>query len=303
MTDYKTTAKDHAKRLDIILTKLLKTSRSYVKFLIINNYIKVNNANEKPSYKVVVNDLLSIIIPKKKQIINTDAKVTIIHKDENFVIYDKPWGMSVHPNDSKKPRKEIMLTDTLYRDFPKIDTKVNRMGIVHRLDKNTSGIIVVSLNDKFSSFIKKQFKNRDIEKTYKTIVLGIIKPQEGIISAPITRGGSLRGRMTISGEDGGREAQTNYKVDKYFTDGKNRYSLLTVYPKTGRTHQIRVHLSSIGHPIVGDKLYGYNKKDVKRQLLHAESISFLNLNNKKVFFSTKIPEDFNTFLKSLKKIN
>ncbi|NTU70111.1 RluA family pseudouridine synthase, partial [bacterium] len=277
MLKFKITAKDEGKRLDIVIAEHLKTSRSYVKFLIDNDYVKINSLKGKPSYKVIVGDQIVATIPIKQETLESDINVPIIYKNKDFAIYNKPWGMSVHPNESRKPRSEVMLTDIINRDFPKIKDRVERMGIVHRLDKNTSGLIIVSLNNKFSLFIKDQFKLHEIKKTYKALVLGKIKPEKGIIDAPIVRSGSLEGRMTISSENEGRIAKTNYKVDKYLSDRKNKYSLLSVYPKTGRTHQIRVHLSSIGHPIVGDKLYGYDKNNAKRQLLHAEGVEFTNL--------------------------
>lgn len=287
------------KRLDIAISEILKTSRSYVKFLIDEKYVKVNNKNEKPSYITQEGDKIEVNIPKTN--IKVKENIPIVYKDKDFVIYNKPWGMSVHPNESKKPRREVMLTDIISKDFPQIEKKVDRVGIVHRLDKNTSGIIIVSLSNRFSCYIKEQFKKRLVQKTYKAVVLGILKPSKGHIKAPIARSDNEDGKMAISSENEGRMAETEYRVDEYLKDGKNQYSLLTIYPKTGRTHQIRVHLSSIGHPIVGDRLYGYDKKNAKRQLLHAESITFKNLDNKEESFSCPIPKDFIDFINSLNK--
>jgi len=230
-------------------------------------------------------------------------KLNIVYEDKNILVINKPAGLIVHPKN--KNDKEETLTDLLlkyYSPIKNVGDSPLRPGIVHRLDKNTSGLMVVAKNQKIFEYIKNQFKNRILEKKYFALVKGTVKNKKGIIA---TKLGKYRGKQTIriknqeSRIKNFKEAVTEYKVIKRYKD----YTLLEVSPKTGRTHQIRVHLASIGHPIICDKLYGGRKtvcpNNLNRHFLHAFSLKF-NLPNGKIYkFESEMPEDLNRSLPAL----
>lgn len=225
----------------------------------------------------------------------------IIHQDENIIVVDKPAGLSVHEGIGAR---EKTLVDFLIEEFPEIknvgDDKIIRPGIVHRLDKETSGVLLVARNQKTFEYLKDLFKNRKIEKKYLALVFGKFKEKQGKVEGEMGRSkrdfrkqALVRGKINVRKE---RYSLTYYKVLDEWDD----YSLLEVSPKTGRTHQIRVHLHSIGHPIVGDKKYTfkeYKNIGTPRMFLHAESISFLGPDGQKYFFKSDPPEEFETYLK------
>jgi len=214
---------------------------------------------------------------------------------------DKPAGMAVH---SGVNTNEETLVDFLVEQFPEIknvgDDPEIRPGIIHRLDKETSGVIIVARNQKSFEYLKNLFKKREIEKKYLALVFGKLKEKQGKIEGEMGRSrrdfrkqALVRGKISVRNE---RYSLTLYKVLNESGD----YSLLEVFPKTGRTHQIRVHLHSIGHPIVGDKKYTfkeYKNIEAPRMFLHAESISFSGPDGQKYFFKSDPPEEFKTYLK------
>ncbi|MDD5490141.1 MAG: RNA pseudouridine synthase [Candidatus Moranbacteria bacterium] len=220
----------------------------------------------------------------------------IIFQNKDFVIVDKPAGLAVH---SGVGIKEKTLVDFLVDKFPEIknvgDDPKTRPGIVHRLDKETSGVMVVARNQKTFEYLKNLFKNRKIEKKYLALVHGKLKDREGKIEGEMGRSkrdfrkqSLVRGKINVRKE---RYSLTYYKIIKEMKD----YSLLEVFPKTGRTHQIRVHLHSIGHPIVGDKKYSFKehkKKDFPRMFLHASEISFVGPEREKEKFFSPLPREF-----------
>ncbi len=227
----------------------------------------------------------------------------IIYSDKDLIVINKPPGISVHGGPTVRGKT---LADFLLEDFPEIKgvgdpstgpRQVNlRPGIVHRLDKDTSGVMVVARNQKSFEALKDIFKNRQVEKTYRAIVCGRPKNKSGVISLSIGRiaknplkRGVVSGRGRIRGE---REAVTEYHVIK----GGDLFSLLELKPKTGRMHQIRVHLKAIGHPVACDKIYGGKNVccpgGAARQLLHAESISFSYPEGRKMHFEVESPIDF-----------
>ncbi len=221
----------------------------------------------------------------------------IVYSDKDLIVINKPPGIAVHSGGSVIGRT---LVDFLLENFPEIkgvgdDPKI-RPGIVHRLDKNTSGIMVVARNQKSFALLKKLFQSRSVEKVYQAIVCGKPREREGIITYPIGRmmknplkRGIEQGKSKIRGA---REAVTKYKVMK---SGDN-YSLMELRPKTGRMHQIRVHLKAIGNPVACDKVYGGENvccpKGSERQLLHAKSLSFSLPEGRKFSFEADPPEDF-----------
>ncbi|MBI2055995.1 MAG: RluA family pseudouridine synthase [Candidatus Sungbacteria bacterium] len=232
------------------------------------------------------------------------AHIEIIYSDENLIIVNKPPGISVHgsldPHKEKKGEQESTLVDFLLDAFPEVktvgDDPEHRPGIVHRLDKNTSGVMVVARNQAAFLALKTLFQTRQVEKTYWAIVCGRVKNKEGIISYAIGRSvnnplkrGAVQGSNRIRGA---REAVTLYSVLKL----SDQYSLVELKPKTGRMHQIRVHMKTIGHPIACDSLYGGKNvccpEGCSRQLLHASSLSFSYPEGRRFTFEAELPQDF-----------
>lgn len=236
-------------------------------------------------------------------------ELEILYEDKNVLVINKPAGIVVHPGEGQKDY-ETTIVDLI---LPKLDKDFrggNRPGIVHRLDKDTSGILVVAKNETACDSLKRQFKNRVIEKKYLALVFGKLRYPEGIIDSPIGRTGKGGNKMRVSMSNFGREAVTKYKVDSIYRF-KRQYlaSLLNVEPKTGRTHQIRVHMAAIGYPIIGDSFYGNKKMNrifeksfgLSRQFLHASEIKFKlpGRNGKTVKVTSKMPPDLEEVLKKL----
>lgn len=226
-------------------------------------------------------------------------QVRLIYEDENFLALYKPAGLLTH--DAQLKIKEPTLVDWLLKKYPEIknvgDNPQIRPGIVHRLDKNTSGVILAARNQKYFEYLKGLFQTGQIKKTYLALVWGKTEPKIGVIKKPISiKSGTVK-RTVWSGRSE-KEAITKYRVIRLIKLKINKekeefFSLMEVTPKTGRTHQIRVHLASIGHPIVGDSLYGRkdNPFKLKRQFLHAESIEFTAENGKRIKIEAGLPEE------------
>lgn len=299
---------DNGKRLDKFLVNLgLKElefnnfSRGEFSKSIKNGSVLVNGKVQKPSYKINIGDKINIQMEKKEEklIPNSKIKLEVIFENNDFLAINKPAGIQVHPDFNEK---ENTIVNGLVAQYPEISELEDdhtysyqmRPGIVHRLDKETSGVLIIAKNKKSFLEFKKMFQEKTIQKKYLAIVYGILENKEGEINKPLARTTNYR-KQTIAGKKTKtkiREALTNYKVIQEF---KNNFSLLEVSPKTGRTHQIRVHLSSIGHPIVGDNLY-YKKifprfEIGKRHLLHASEIEF-ELWREKYHLTSPTPDDF-----------
>ncbi len=287
-------------RLDLfLLSKLPKIiSRSFLQKLIRDGQIKVNDRLEKPSYKVKAND--AITLPDRPmshqiEISPEPIELNVLYEDSDIIVVDKPAGMIVHPIPSHT--SGTLVNALLYhcKDLQGIGGEL-RPGIVHRLDKDTSGVMVVAKNDFAHRSLSQQFKNREVFKMYLALVQGKPEKTEGEIQISVARHPTLRVKMTVASE--GRIAVTYYKVLKSFDD---LASLVAAYPKTGRTHQIRVHMKYIKHPILGDKLYG--RADpifVERQMLHAAVLQFRHpRRNELMKFIAPLPEDFKDALRRL----
>lgn len=215
---------------------------------------------------------------------------------------DKPAGILVHA-DSKS--REETLIDRVLVEFPEVagvgdspSGRSERPGIVHRLDKDTSGVIVIARNQAYFEYLKKIFHDRQVKKVYQAIAIGSFKETSGVINVPISiKAGSVK-RTVHKGKDT-KQAKTRYRVLKEL----NGFSYIEVYPETGRTHQIRVHLNSIGHPIAGDKLYGGKRaaQAAERQMLHAYSLEFPIAPGETAVFKADLPEDFKALLRRLEK--
>ncbi|PIR98047.1 MAG: RluA family pseudouridine synthase [Candidatus Colwellbacteria bacterium CG10_big_fil_rev_8_21_14_0_10_42_22] len=231
--------------------------------------------------------------------------INVIYEDENLIVINKPAGLLVH---SAPGREEETLVDWLGINFPEIQdvgdipadkqVTVRRPGIVHRLDKDTSGIMLIARNQEYFEYLKGLFRDKKITKTYRAIIRGKLKEKEGTIDVPISiKSGTIK-RTAHKGKDA-KEAITDYRVLKEFEN----FSYIEAMPKTGRTHQIRVHLNSIGHPVVGDKLYGgkENASLANRQMLHAYSLEFSLNVSKSTKLVADLPLDFEEFLQTLEK--
>ncbi|MEK9209299.1 MAG: RluA family pseudouridine synthase [Patescibacteria group bacterium] len=233
--------------------------------------------------------------------------LNIIYEDKDILAINKPAGLLTHPAGKSKVHK-LTLVDYLLKHCPLIkkvgDEPENRPGLVHRLDKDTSGVLLVAKNQEAYEYLKNEFKNRKVKKTYLALVEGIIKEKEGEINLPFGRSKKDFRKWAAVGKKRGklREALTLYKVKKRFDD----YTLVEVYPQTGRTHQIRSHFKAIGHPIVCDSLYG-SRRSVKkgcpfgltRQFLHALSLEFSLPDGSRLKLEADLPEELETALKKL----
>jgi 23S rRNA pseudouridine1911/1915/1917 synthase len=243
-------------------------SRTQAQKLIEDGNITVNRGMIKPSLKLQAGDTVDIVIPPPaaSNLAPAAIPLEILYEDQDLIVVDKPAGLTVHPAPGHFTHT---LVNAILAHVPGIDSgEANRPGIVHRLDKDTSGLIIVAKNNTAHMQLAGQFKNRSVNKVYLALVQGHLTPQEGIIEAKIGRDPRDRKRMAVT--ERGREARTEYKVIKYL----DNYTLLEIRPKTGRTHQIRVHLAAIGFPIVGDAVYGAKSAYISRQFLHAYKLSF-----------------------------
>lgn len=259
-------------------------------------------------------------------------KTSLIYEDENFLAVYKPAGILVHRISDKRPRsirqlaelrgrqakREKTLVDWLLKRYPEIKNvgdpstssgQVNlRPGVVHRLDKDTSGILLVAKNQDYFNYLKNLFQTGQIRKTYLALVWGELKTKSGFIKKPIRLKSGTTKRTVWRGKVE-KEAITEYRVLKClyyprksaFNPRESAYTLMRVWPKTGRTHQIRIHLASIGHPIVGDSLYGpkTNLLGLNRQFLHAESLEFNLENSRRIKLEVGLPDDLKSVLKRL----
>ncbi len=291
-------------RMDSFLSKKTDFTRSRIQQLIKNGDITVNGKNAKnnkkikSSYKIEENDRIEIFIPETEQaeIIPENIKIDIIYEDEDIAVINKNAGLVVHP--AQGHYSGTLVNAILYhiKDLSGINGEI-RPGIVHRLDKDTSGLIVIAKNDKAHINLAKMFQEKKKKKTYLAILKGKLTKEKGRIVTQIGRDTDDRKKMTvIKGNDRGKEAITNYNV----ICSNELFTLVKVYIETGRTHQIRVHMKYMGYPILGDMVYG-RKDSEKRQMLHAYKLEFLHpVTEKPMKFISEIPEDFRKALKNIK---
>ena len=284
------------KRIDAYLSEILKESRTKIQELIKSENIKVNGVKTKSSYKLEKGDEVYINIPEAKQvdIIAQDIDIDIVYEDKYLLIVNKKAGMVVHP--SKGHEQNTLVNALLYKvgDLSGINGEI-RPGIVHRLDKDTSGLIIIAKDDKTHNLLTEMFKNKEIKKIYYAIVKGSMNKQSGTLISNIGRDEKDRKKMSVK-KNGGKEAITNYDV----IDKNEKYSLVRLNLKTGRTHQIRVHLSHFFFPIIGDSVYG-RKDEFSRQMLHAYELSFIHpITKKSINVIGNFHKDFNDALNKTK---
>ncbi len=285
-------------RLDKYITERTPgVSRSQIQKLIADGLVTVNGRPARAGSKLNVGDELTINLglPPPSALRPEIIPVKILYEDDDVLVVDKPPGLTVHPAPG---HPSGTLVNALLSHMPAMSgaTDAQRPGIVHRLDKDTSGVMVIAKNAAAHANLTEQFKSRSVHKTYMVLVKGRLKPEEGAIEAPIGRDSAHRERMAVVAESRGRPARTQYKVARYL-DG---YTLLNVYPETGRTHQIRVHLAAIGYPVMGDSVYGIRSRYVPRQFVHAARLGFnLPSTGKYVEFEAPLPADLERALQAI----
>jgi len=257
-------------RLDKYLTRVLpQFSRAYLQKLIEQGYVLVNGQRAKASQKLSKNDRITVELPPVPgRPLAEPIPLAIIYEDEDVLVIDKPAGLTVHPAPGH-PSHTLVNAILAHCPGLTMSNEPMRPGIVHRLDKDTSGLIVIAKNDLAREYLTAQFKSRTVTKGYLVLVKGRLSPEQGIIEAPIGRDPHSRRRMAIV--EAGKEATTQYQVRKYL----DTYTLVEVSPLTGRTHQIRIHMSAIGCPVVGDPIYGIRSAHLNRQFIHAYRLGFL----------------------------
>ena len=286
-------------RLDKVVSNLEQNmSRETIQRMIKTGKILVNNKQEKASFKTTVGDLITLEeeIPEEIELKPQEMPLDIIYEDDDMLVINKEKGIVVHPgNGNPDGTLANAVMAKCKGSLSGIGGKI-RPGIVHRIDKDTSGLIIVAKNDTAHINLSKQIQDRKVKKTYIALVRGVIKENEATINMPIGRNSKDRKKMAVTKD--GKESITHFKVLKRY----NGFTLLEVKIETGRTHQIRVHLSTIGYPIVGDGVYsnGKNEFNVDGQMLHAESIEFAHpITGKKMKIEAPLPEYFNNVLKLL----
>ena len=298
MKEYKV-EEDNKKRIDAYLAEKTEHSRVTIQRLIDEGKILVNGKNIKSSYKVQLGDLITIekVEAKEIELKAQDIPLEILYEDKDIIVVNKPKGMVVHPANGNLDGTLVNAIMAICKDsLSGIGGKI-RPGIVHRLDKDTSGVIIVAKNDKAHINLSEQIKNHEVEKTYIALVRGTVKENEATINMPIGRSTKDRKKMAVS--KSGKNAVTHFKV----LLRHNNYTLLEVKIETGRTHQIRVHLSQIGYPIIGDTTYsnGKNEWGIVGQCLHAKSIKFKHpITGKEMFIEAPLPDYFQKIINELK---
>ena len=288
-------------RLDIFLAKESGLSRSNLKTIIENDGVLINGVLRKKSgFEVKDGDVVELILPEPKPLDvepNADIKLDIVFEDEHFAVINKPQGMVVHPASSYT--KNDTLVNALLADMDKLSSinGVIRPGIVHRLDKDTSGLIVIAKTDEAHKSLASQIEKKTARRIYYGLCDGNFKEDTGTIDAPIARNKRDRKKMGIDPD--GRRAVTHYKVLERF----GKYTLVRFELETGRTHQIRVHASYIHHPIVGDEVYGGSTNLYKKgQLLHARQLVLMHQITKEIVeFEAELPEYYIAVLEKLRK--
>ena len=310
----------HGNRIDKFLqSQINELSRTRLQTLIRDGQVKLNDITiSDVSKKIKENDQIKINFPPPKITFIKPKKIPleILYDDDDIVVINKSPGVVVHPGAGNY--EETIVNGLLFKyqnNLSSVGGKL-RPGIVHRIDKDTSGVIVVAKNDNAHIRLSEQFSNHTIKRIYEALVWGSLKPQNGKINEKISRSVKNRQLMSVRKEKG-KIAITNYKTLKVFQNlNLPKISLIECQLETGRTHQIRVHMNFKGNPILGDKSYGKSKKKFKkidpnlekkinnfnRQALHAKSLGFIHPKTKKeFFFEARRPKDFDTLIKSLKK--
>jgi len=284
-------------RLDKYLSREYpELSRSRLQKLIEQGHVLVNGLGAKVSQRLNPGDRISISIPPAEptSLVPEPLALEIVYEDNDLIVVNKPAGLTVHPAPGHTSHTLVNALLAYCPELAQFGDSL-RPGIVHRLDKDTSGLMIIAKNSVAQQNLINQFKSHLVTKKYLVLVKGKLSPERGIIEAPIGRHPANRKRMAIV--NSGRQAKTNYEVKEYL----NNYTLLEVKIETGRTHQIRVHLAAIGYPVVGDSVYGIKSPYSKRQFVHAYRLGFrLPSNGEYREFNCDLPQDLKQTLSLLK---
>lgn len=292
---------DVTKRLDAFLAeKLADLSRSSIQRLIENGDIKIHDKPVAKNYKLRKNDVITVLIPEPValEILPQEIPLNIVYEDDDLLVVNKEKGMVVHP--ALGNYTHTLVNALLFHCKGSLSgiNGVIRPGIVHRIDKNTSGLLIVAKNDKAHQGLAEQIKSHSFLREYEAVVYGRVKEESGTINLPIGRNKQDRKKMCVTSENS-REAVTHYEVLKRY----EQFSHIRCRLETGRTHQIRVHLSYSGHPVAGDEVYGPKKvlKYLDGQCLHAKTIGFIHpITGAELHFTSELPSYFQGFLDTLK---
>lgn len=287
-------------RIDKFITDIMEgKSRSYIQGMIEEGYVLVNDKNVKSNYKLKLNDVIKTTIkePVELEVKKENIPIDILYEDSDVIVVNKPKGMVVHPAPGNY--EGTLVNALLYhcKDLSSINGVI-RPGIVHRIDKDTTGVLVVAKNDEAHVKLSEQLKDHSMKREYYALVEGRIKKDSGTIDKPLAR--SKRDRLKIAITEDGKRAVTHYSVIERFKNS----TLVKCVLETGRTHQIRVHMSSIGYPLVGDPLYGFKKQKFKDdgQMLHAKVLGFIHPRTGEYMeFSSELPENYKKLLENLRK--
>ena len=298
--------KDKNLRVDVFINKKENDiSRTRIKNLILKNKLKLNHKiMVDPSKKIYANDILELTIPKPKKasLKPYDYKLDIIYEDEDLIVINKPAGIVMHPGAGNFNNTIVnALINYVKNSLSNIGDEL-RPGIVHRIDKNTSGLVVIAKNNQTHEQLSIQFSKHSIKRVYQLLIWGKIRPSKGRVETLITRSSKNRQLMEVSNTKG-KKAITNYKTIEIF-ESKNipTLSLLECKLETGRTHQIRVHMNYLGNSIVGDDKYKKKFINLNRQFLHAKIIGFIHpKKNKEMIFKSILPQELEIILKILRK--
>ena len=290
------TAQARGLRLDRFLAdRCPDLSRSRLQRLIAEGHVTLDSAPAKPASRLEAGQLVTVTIPEPtpSHLLPQDIPLNVVYQDRDILVVDKPAGLTVHPAPGHPDRTLVNAVLALCPDLEGIGGTV-RPGIVHRLDKDTSGLMVVAKNERAHAHLADQLKKRGFTKVYLALVKGRLSPAEAVVEAPLGRDPRNRRRMAVVSN--GREAETRYRVVKYY----ETYSLVEVRPSTGRTHQIRVHFASLGHPLAGDSTYGRRDARLDRHFLHARLLGFrLPSTGEYVEYTSEPPPELRAFLDAL----
>lgn len=277
--------KGENQRLDMAVSECFDLTRSQAQKKIREEKVSVDGKLSRAKDEVKTGQMIQLSLDEIKNV----TAPRVLFEDAEILVIDKPTGMSVHPSAGEKDKTVV----ELFTDKLKFANETERPGVVHRLDKGTSGVMVLAKTRESLEKLQKEFKNRNVKKTYLALIRGVIYPESGVINMPILRDLNKKERMSVAKE--GKEAVTEFATIKTF---KDKYALLELNPKTGRTHQIRVHLSALGYPIMGDFKYGpKDKVSLGRIFLHAKKLEFRHPKTEKIVsFASELPKELEDFL-------
>lgn len=289
---------DEGERLDVFLARLLaeKYSRSKLKKMIEDGLVTVEGRNVPAHYPVKSREKITVDPPKAvfDQTRAEEIPLDILYEDEDLLAVNKPAGIVVHPAHGNLEHTLVNALLFHTRQLSDINGPI-RPGIVHRLDKDTSGVLVVAKNDKTHASLGNQFKRHTIDRVYFAIVKGVVQHDEGICEEPVGRAFVNRQKIVIK-PSGGKDAKTLFRVEKRFP----KATLLRIMPQTGRTHQIRVHMAHLNHPVLGDTLYGVPSPWIKRQALHAAKLAVTHpKTHQRLVFESPLPADMTALMAQL----